>query len=183
MIGAILAGAYGDVAPVGDFESIATVTVGSGGSSEALFSSIPSTFQHLQLRIFYRNEGATTSRMRLRLNGDTGNNYSIHVVLGDGSSASSSAAASASYTLGIGPSVSGNSGWAVAVVDLLDYTNTNKNTTLRALNGVDQNGSGEVGLWSGAWYNTAAVNSIRLFMDSAEDIGEFSKIALYGIRG
>ena len=32
------------------YESIATVTVGSGGSSSLTFSSIPATYTHLQIR-------------------------------------------------------------------------------------------------------------------------------------
>jgi hypothetical protein len=35
-------------AAAGDFESIATVTVGSGGSAVISFTSIPSTYAHLQ---------------------------------------------------------------------------------------------------------------------------------------
>jgi len=51
VIGAITAGLYaGGVPPVtNSYESIATVTVGSGGASSASFSSIPSTFKHDKL--------------------------------------------------------------------------------------------------------------------------------------
>jgi hypothetical protein len=37
-------------AAVGDFESIATVTVGGGGAATVEFTSIPATYTHLQLR-------------------------------------------------------------------------------------------------------------------------------------
>jgi hypothetical protein len=33
-----------------DFESIATVTVGGGGAATVEFTSIPGTYQHLQIR-------------------------------------------------------------------------------------------------------------------------------------
>jgi hypothetical protein len=36
---------------VGDYESIATVTVGSGGAANVEFTSIPATYTHLQLRL------------------------------------------------------------------------------------------------------------------------------------
>ena len=39
------------VAVPNSYESIATVTVGSGGTSEINFTSIPATYTHLQLRI------------------------------------------------------------------------------------------------------------------------------------
>ena len=39
----------------GNYESIATVTVGSGGTSTISFTSIPQTYTHLQLRYIARN--------------------------------------------------------------------------------------------------------------------------------
>jgi len=55
----LIPGIIGSAAPqVGDFESIATVTVGAGGSSEINFTSIPSTYQHLQIRILSRDNRA-----------------------------------------------------------------------------------------------------------------------------
>jgi hypothetical protein len=38
------------LAAVGDFESIATVSVGSGGAADVEFTSIPATYTHLQIR-------------------------------------------------------------------------------------------------------------------------------------
>jgi len=40
---------------IGDFESIATVSVGSGGAADVTFSSIPATFTHLQIRYIVKN--------------------------------------------------------------------------------------------------------------------------------
>lgn len=36
--------------PSTDYDSIATTTVGAGGAASITFSSIPSTYQHLQIR-------------------------------------------------------------------------------------------------------------------------------------
>ncbi len=62
------------------YESIATVNVGSSGSSFVEFTSIPSTYKHLQIRANsrytgYQNSGAA---VYLQFNGDTGSNYSLH---------------------------------------------------------------------------------------------------------
>ena len=46
----------------GDFESIATVTVGGGGAASIEFTSIPGTYQHLQIRGIIGNGGDTTLR-------------------------------------------------------------------------------------------------------------------------
>ena len=46
----IIASSHVNFIPTGSFSSIATVTVGSGGSSTVSFISIPQTYKHLQLR-------------------------------------------------------------------------------------------------------------------------------------
>jgi hypothetical protein len=48
----------GVAASTNSYESIATVTVGSGGASEVEFTSIPSTYTHLQIRALARNTTA-----------------------------------------------------------------------------------------------------------------------------
>jgi hypothetical protein len=184
MIGAILAGVYGDVAPQGDFESIATVTVGAGGSSQIDFTSIPSTYQHLQLRAAYKCSN-TSGTIRFRTGGtsiDTGTNYNAHNLYGNGTSALAEAFGGAATTEGY-LIVGGQDQFTYALVmDLLDYTNTNKNKTVRYLNGGDNNGSGRVGLGSILWAQTTAIGCIR-FYPQAGTFDQHSHFALYGIKG
>lgn len=182
MIGNIVAGATYFEETIGDFESIATVTVGAGGASDVTFSSIASTYQHLQIRYLMRNGSTTTSRMRVQLNSDTGSNYAIHLLEGDGSVAAAAAGASQSNTLGSASTASSFVGFVGGVIDVLDYANTNKNTTLRSLSGHDRNGAGDISLWSGLWINTAAVTTVRLFIPTFT-FGQYSHFALYGIKG
>jgi hypothetical protein len=73
----------GGAAAAGDYESIATVTVGSGGSSSISFTSIPSTYQHLQVRAIQRCSSGVNN-LQMQLNSDTGNNYSTHRLGGTG---------------------------------------------------------------------------------------------------
>jgi hypothetical protein len=165
------------------YESIATTTVGSGGTGTITFSSIPATYKHLQVRItaLESNDGV----MGFRFNSDSGNNYSIHELIGNGSAASAYAA-TAQSNIGINYNYSASpvaSAPSVAVVDLLDYANTSKNTTLRALCGVDYNGSGYARLDSGAWFNTAAVTQIDIVAFSSKTFNQYSSFALYGIKG
>ena len=58
----------------GSYESIATVSVGSGGTSSADFTSVPSTYTHLQIR--YTTYASNGSYLSIQFNGDTGTNYS-----------------------------------------------------------------------------------------------------------
>jgi hypothetical protein len=186
MIGNIVAAITDGGEGAGDFESIATVTVGGGGSSEINFTSIPSTYQHLQIRILSRdNRAATVNSVFYRLNADTGSNYAYHILAGDGSNASAAAATSTAFTYGmLQTSASTTSNiFTVGIIDILDYANTNKNTTVRTLQGYDANGSGGIRLNSGLWMNTAAVNAVRLYPDGAASFVQYTHAALYGIKG
>ena len=170
----------------GDYESIATVNVGSGGSSSITFSSIPSTYQHLQIRGFHRtsNTGSSNWHALIRFNSDSGNNYTYHGLRGDGTSAVAYAAASQSFGLSIisGDDANTALAWGGGIVDLLDYANINKNKTFRTSTGFEENGSGMVELLSGLWINTSAVTSITLYPSTGTFL-QNSSFALYGIKG
>jgi len=158
------------------YESIATSTVGSGGSSTITFSSIPSTYKHLQIRY----SGFVANDAFIRFNGDTGTNYSRHSLYGNGSSAAAYGAANET-AIGFTYTAS-NTNPGSSICDILDYTNTSKYKTARILNGDDQNGSGIIMLASGNWQNTAAITSITIFEDSGV-FGQYSRFSLYGIKG
>jgi hypothetical protein len=165
-------------APSGAYDSIATTTVSTAVSS-ITFSSIPSTYTHLQVRVAARAD--VDDDLRFRLNGDTGTNYSRHLIFGNGSTAGTGSGVSSAVG-SVGAINNTANVFSVAVMDILDYTNTNKYTTSRTLNGYDANGSGIVMLYSTAWMNTAAVTSITLFPQSSS-FQQYSSIALYGIKG
>ena len=168
------------------YDSIATTTVGAGGTASITFSSIPSTYTHLQIRGFHRtsNTGSSNWHALIRFNSDTGNNYTWHGLRGDGSSAIAYNAASQVYGLAIisGDDANTALSWGAGVVDVLDYANTNKNKTIRTLTGFDENGQGMIELLSSLWMNTSAVTSITLFPPSGTFL-QNSSFALYGIKG
>ena len=162
------------------FESIATVTVGAGGSSTINFSSIPSTYQHLQLRTFTNN---STSLFNVtRFNSDSGNNYSFHFIAGDGSIVEVFGISSVGGISNITYASNVTNNFFAGVIDILDYANTNKNKTVRSLTGWDTNGGGSMHLRSGAWYSTSAITSITITAD-AGNFSQYSSFALYGIKG
>jgi hypothetical protein len=178
------------VAP-NSYESIATVTVGSGGSANVEFTSIPSTFTHLQVRCLAQTNRGTygTDSVFLQLNSNTGSNYSRHNLLGDGSAASAGGNASVDKIYVADFGTSAGSSFGGAVIDVLDYTSTNKNKTLRTLGGVDLNGTisgygGAITLTSGLFFATpAAITSIKMFPNVGTQFNEYSSFALYGIKG
>jgi len=171
----------------GYFESIATVTVGSAGASSIEFTNIPQNYTHLQVRLLTKNSSASgTSYWYLLMNGDTGFSYSNHQIYGNGTTAAgpdltSSSGGYAGWGPAITPGTSDSNIYASSVVDILDYTNTNKNTTIRGLHGYDANGSGTISLISTLWLNTAAITSLTWYRSGAT-MTQYTHAALYGIR-
>ena len=159
----------------GSYESIATVTVGTSVSSIS-FSSIPSTYKHLQIRYSANSSGG--GNPSVRFNGDSGNNYTYHIIYGQTSSAISTGAISQSSTL-LGSVYSTANVFAGGVIDILDYANTNKTKVIKTLCGADTNSSAEVGLFSGLWNSTSAINSVTI---SLTNFTQYSSFALYGIK-
>lgn len=168
------------------FESIATVAVGSGGSASITFSSIPSTYTHLQIRCLIRTTQTgdiTGSYISWSYNSDTSANYAYHVVKGTGSGTSAGALTSQTgtfaerFTTGF---QSANT-FGVGIIDILDYANTNKNKTARTLAGWDSNGSGQIAFNSELWASTSAINRIDIY-PPANNFAQYSHFALYGIK-
>ena len=172
------------VAP-SSYESIATVTVGSGGSATVSFTSIPSTYTHLQIRYLAANEasGPSDEPVYMRFNSDTTNsNYRNHRTGAEGSSVSSG-----SFQLPISSGTNGNGNadtyYSAGVIDILDYANTNKYTTVKSLSGWDSNSTGYIWVMSELWMNTAAITTIDFTTFTGSDYRQYSQFALYGIKG
>ena len=171
------------------YESIATTTVGSGGSSTITFSSIPSTFTHLQLRYIARSaQVGNASSLILRFNSDTGSNYyAYHEIYADGSTAAAYADSTATFSQvdQIPAANKTASVFGVGVIDLLDYTSTSKNKTIRFLDGWDSNGTGAVVFGSSLYKPStiAAISTITITDAYAQNFVEYSQFALYGIKG
>jgi hypothetical protein len=169
---------------VGDFESIATVSLASA-ASDITFSSIPSTFTHLQIRYIARTD--TGGFGKLTFNSDTtGSNYYSHNLAGAGSgSGTASAYAGSSYSAALFDVYgipTATSVFLAGVMDILDYTSTNKNKTFRALEGYDQNGGGVIQFASGSYSATPAAISTIKFALNTGSFQQYSHFALYGIR-
>jgi hypothetical protein len=167
--------------------ALATVSLTSAQST-VTFSDIPSNYTHLQLRYIARDTTAAVDVVGvvLRFNSDSGANYTRHYLLGDGGSVYAGAGTSRTSING-GLALSGGgpaSVFAVGVIDILDYANTNKYKTYRVLSGVDNNGTSPVGYFdfeSALWLSTSAVNSITMTLSSG-NYAQYSHFALYGIK-
>lgn len=156
-----------------------------GGGATIDFTSIPSTYKHLQIRFIARG---TSSNVQItqgfRINSDTGANYANHRLVSTGGVMYSQNGVSDTQgfigateaALGVSNVYSGN------VIDILDYSNTNKYKTIRILSGVNDNTNEEFQMRSTVWMNTAAITSVSLFLASGS-FTSASSFALYGIKG
>jgi hypothetical protein len=164
--------------PLGEFTLAAA-------QSTITFSNIPQTYTHLQVRYIAKTSRTNSSAedLLLRINSDSGSNYARHGLLGDGASASAFGQSSqtAIFIPTVTTSETTTSHFGVGIVDILDYKNTNKNTTVRALGGEDRNGAGNILLESGVWLNTAAVTTLAFTTAASNNFTANSQFALYGV--
>ena len=173
----------------GAYESIATVTA-AGGETTLSFTSIPSTYQHLQIRALVRTLRALagTDSMTVQFNSDSGSNYAHHRLTGDGSTAaaggsSSTTSATIINTATVMDSSTANI-FAGNIIDIHDYASTIKNKTVRTFSGANGNTADTsfvMGLSSGLWVNTSAITSITFGNSFGFKAG--SVFSLYGIKG
>ena len=169
--------------PAGAFDALGTVTVSSGGVASVAFAGIPQGYKHLQIRASVRNTAGTYNDIRIAFNGDNGTTYSWHRLIGDGASAGAGGGASTTLsTVGLYTGSSQTAGiFAANIMDILDYSSSSKNKTVRSLVGADGNGSGYVIFYSGAWYNTNAITTIN-FTPLSGSFAEASTFSLYGVK-
>jgi hypothetical protein len=186
-ISSVKTGAIGDSLLAGNaafnpssYESIATIT-GTGSSGNIVFSSIPSTYTHLQLR--YNSITGDSDEIWMRLNGDGTSSYATHRLTGNGSAASAAGTASLSFVRINGlVTLTGGIYPTVGIIDIHNYSSTSINKTVRGITGNENNGSGEINLISGVWLKTDAITSLRI-QASGTNFTSSSTFSLYGIKG
>ena len=157
------------------YEPLATTTLSSAAAS-VTFSSISGSYTDLVLIAAHQN--ASQSGVRVQVgNGsvDTGSNYSITYLLGDGSSATSGRASNdTSFDFAF---VAANSE-SNLIINMMNYANTTTyKTFVTRNNGAAQGVTARVGLWR----STSAINEIKL-APSTGNFNSGSTFTLYGIK-
>ena len=170
----------------GDFISIAS-TNGTGSSTTVTFSSIPSTYKHLQIRWIAKDTaGTTVANLRITCNGITGTSYAYHQLYGDGTNVTATGTASAAFSnAGIIRSNATVNVMSAGIIDIHDYASTSKFKTFKCFSGSDANTvttADRVYLVSGLLQSTDAISSINL-ITTGTAFTTTSTFALYGIKG
>lgn len=158
-----------------DYELISTTLITSNTASVTFdVTGLGSSYKHLQIRMAANSSASGATYWRF--NTDSGNNYSQHLLYGNGSSVASGATTSTNAGY-IGYTTNAASFYPATVIDVLDFASSTKNKTVRILHG----DSGNIMLNSGAWYSTSAVTSVTLYANVNYIAG--SRFSIYGVKG
>jgi len=180
-------GFFGGGAPAGSYEHIQTLT-GNNSSSTISFTSLPTGYRHLQIRVSARVGGSVASNnLLIRFNSISTTSYSSRGLTGKGSGTNQASAetftGTNAITLRDSLTDGSNSGTmtSIQIIDILEYQQTTKTKTLKVVGGAMYSPA-TVYLYSGMLNNTAAITSIDLIA-GASAFSANSNFSLYGIKG
>jgi malate synthase len=158
------------------YEKVASYTVASSGSiSTFTLSSIPATYTDLVLICI--SEATPGPEIWMRLNSDTGSNYSRTLVTGNGTSSISNRTSNATKVFlndGVTANVASNQ-----IVNIMNYSNT---TTYKTIISRSDSTTDAAQALVNLWRSTSAINSITILFDRASTFNAGSTFTLYGIK-
>ena len=161
------------------YEKIATTTLGSA-AADVTFSSISGSYTDLVLVSSILGTTSTSYSPRVRVNSDTGSNYSSTYLYGTGSTASSGRTSGASFIyIGhiTGYFTTGQPG--TFITQFQNYSNT---TTYKTILSRGNNTATDTSAIVGLWRSTSAINAINIQFQSGTNLQAGSTFTLYGIK-
>ena len=169
-------------AGVSAYVPLANLTLGASATS-VTFSSINQTYKDLIIVIDNAKSLSGTLNAGFRFNGDTAANYTYVNVYGSGTTS-----ATATQTLAYGNLAGGtdylvtNAVWN-SIVNIMDYSTTDKHKTVlsRANRAITGAGGGGTSMAVNRWANTAAVTTIALSPEFTGSWATGTTFALYGV--
>jgi hypothetical protein len=150
---------------------IATTTIAGTSTSSVTYSSLGS---YTDIVLVINGLNSSDVNFRLRMNGDTGSNYSVTRLEGDGTSASSSRETNQT-NIKLSAGVHTNTG--VFITQIMNFSNSTTYKTVLTRSNIPANA---VTAFVGCWRNTNAVTSLTVFIDSGYIVAG-TTITLYGI--
>jgi hypothetical protein len=161
------------------YEKIASTTLGSAAATIE-FTSVSSAYTDLRIVLVATTDTGSKSP-QLRFNSDTGTNYSMTELTGDGASAGTNQQSNRNqvdlYYSGSGTSTTIPMMWTI---DIFSYAGSTFKTCLITRSS-DQNGSGEVMREVSLWRNTAAITTILFRLSTSGNYATGTTATLYGI--
>ena len=158
---------------------IATQTLTAAATTVA-FSSIPQTYTDIVAVCQLVATSATLQNApQLRVNGDTGSNYSATALNGNGINGASGRWTNQTVIYADYYGILQNNGIGQATAHFMNYSNTTTYKTVLMRSG---KGSKETTASAGLWRSTAAINSISFITDSPQTFAAGTIFTLYGIK-
>lgn len=183
----------GPAGDTGSMIAISAVNVGSANAATVTFSNIPQTYKDLQIRIIGKTSETSYTgedNFNMYINGDTTQtNYYNHWARAVGNSTNPAALQGSGYQAYLGTLATSGTGqdnmYSPAIIDILDYTMTNKYKTIKTINGdvVNSTNGGISGIYSSIWFSGSAITSITFTIPGGSAYKQYSSFALYGIKG
>jgi hypothetical protein len=155
------------------YTPIATNTLSSSAAS-VTFSSIAGTFKDLVL-VCWVKTSSNDIGLRMQFNTDTGSNYSVTQLYGNGSTAASNRQSSqTSIRWANNLATAGG----IGIANIQNYSNA---TTYKTM--ISRGGYASYGVNStvGLWRSTSAITSIVVFDEDSGSMASGSTFTLYGI--
>jgi len=155
------------------YTPIATTTLGSSQAT-VTFSSIPSTYTDIVL-ICSARETSASGGIEVKINSDTGSNYSYTQLYGTGSTAASNRTTNETYLGLLGAQVGTNAIGSI-IVNFMNYANTTTYKTAISRGNNNDYVTTRVHLWR----STSAINRFDL-TSQGTSFASGSTFTLYGI--
>ena len=176
-------------------EAISTIRYNrnhAGGTTNFEFTSIPATYNHLQLACNMKTDSPSAAlSVDVQIGNssvDTGSNYSFSYMAGQSNTAEISAAAVSQtylrhydFTYGQGALFYEMFGYMTVLI--ADYANTTKNTSMQLIGGGLGGSDSKVQIQNNTWDSTVAVTNIKVMtMNVASQFMSGTEMTLYGIK-
>ena len=159
------------------YTPIATTTLTSAQTT-VTFSSISGSYTDLIIVANTKSVSAGGNQwFMMKFNSDSGSNYSMTYLSGNGSSASSGRYSNRSD--GIFPGDTDNTDYMTMIINIMNYNNS---TTYKTVLSRSSDSSDSVKAIVGLWRSTAAITSVSITnQDVPSNIASGSTFTLYGI--
>ena len=166
------------------YKAIATVTVGSGGTTSFEFTNIPQTYTDLVLLLSARdNANAITHNIALTFNGSS-SGYNGKFLYGNGSTATSENAGRTDFLQGTYANGITSTGSTFTNFEIYIPNYTSSNYKSVSINGVIENNAttGFDFMAASIWSNTSAITSIKWTEIDGATFSQYTTATLYGIK-
>jgi len=161
---------------------ISSVTVGSSGTANITFTSIPATYTDLLIKMSVRCSASSPTRVYVRFNGaSTDANLTTIRLFGEATSPGSDSISAGQPAWASGTSITANV-FNNAEFYIPNYLSSNSKSF--SADTVQENNSSiqaYLGLFAGLWSSSSAINQINLLMQDSSNFVQYSTAYLYGI--